>query len=294
MKKMPNAQCTSYQPNPADVPRHDNHIHHVGCVSYLNAKPLIFGFEDEYDDNVYYAPPAELLDMLNRGLVEIALCPVIDYYRSDRPLEIMPVGGIASDGPTLTVRLFSRRPVESLRTVLADGESHSSVTLLRIILAELFDCYPTINSVTIDPMVFESADRPDAILLIGDKVIHYQKMALRHFPAELDLGEAWKKLTGLPFQFAIWMSRIGSSHDNIMERLDNLREKNMTRLDTIVSRHAKEHGWPPKLARDYLGRIMRYEITPPQLEAVARYAEYAYRHGIISHIRPLSIHNLTR
>ena len=43
-----------------------------------------------------------------------------------------------------------------------------------------------------------------AMLLIGDKVVTREP---RGMGFQLDLGAAWKELTGLPFVFAVWMVR---------------------------------------------------------------------------------------
>ena len=113
-------------------------VHRIGCVGYLNAKPLIEGLEGLADPVVRLDVPSALVADLERGEVDIALCPVIDYYRSGQPLVVVPVGCIASDGPTQTVRLFSQVPIDSITRVHADTDSHTSVALLRVLLDEMY------------------------------------------------------------------------------------------------------------------------------------------------------------
>src|SRR5690606_3262255 len=115
----------------------------VGCVSFLNSKPLIDGVEGP-GVSVHYAVPAQLLGMLEAGEVDVALCPVIDYHRASAPLVIVPVGGIASDGPTFTVRLYSQVPIERVTTVDADTDSHTSVALMRVLLDAMYGLRPQI------------------------------------------------------------------------------------------------------------------------------------------------------
>src|SRR6266478_2379165 len=110
----------------------------IGSVSYLNAKPLIYGLENEPDLSLILDVPSKLLPGLRDKRFDIALLPVIDYQRLDG-LKIVPSGGIGCDGPTLTVRIFSRVPIERIRTLACDTDSHTSVALARIILAEEFD-----------------------------------------------------------------------------------------------------------------------------------------------------------
>ena len=83
----------------------------VGSVSYLNAKPLIHGLENDPNVDLQLAVPARLLDGLRSRQFDVALLPVIDYQRL-RDARIVPSGGIGCDGPTLTVRIFSRTPIE--------------------------------------------------------------------------------------------------------------------------------------------------------------------------------------
>ena len=53
-----------------------------------------------------------------------------------RSLVVVPGGAIGADGETMTVRLFSRRPLDELETVHVDPDSHTSVVLMRILLAQ--------------------------------------------------------------------------------------------------------------------------------------------------------------
>ena len=83
----------------------------VAAVSYLNARPLIHGLEANPAVELSLDVPSRLLDGLRDATSDVALLPVIDYQRLDG-LTIIPAGGIGSDGPTLTVRIFSRVPIE--------------------------------------------------------------------------------------------------------------------------------------------------------------------------------------
>src|SRR3954451_22145665 len=109
----------------------------VGSVSFLNAKPLIYGLESASDVELSLAVPSRLLEGLRSAALDVALLPVIDYQRMPG-LRVVPSGGIACDGETLTVRLFSRRPVEQIRRLACDADSHTSVALARVILAERY------------------------------------------------------------------------------------------------------------------------------------------------------------
>lgn len=259
----------------------------VGCVSFLNAKPLIEGFRESVPPDVQleFDVPSALLDGLETGRTDIALCPVIDFYRSHEPLEIVPVGGIGCHRSTLTVKLCSRTPIDQIRCIHADTDSHTSVALVQIVLHEAYGIRPQIASYDAND---DNNDRPDTVLLIGDKVVHAAPPTLQ-YQYQLDLGEVWAAQTGLPFVFAVWMARQGADLGPIPRMLEARRVDNALRIDQIVTDHAEAHGWPQDLARQYLGQLLHYEIGPAQLEAIDIFAAKAHKLGLIGAPRPLCV-----
>src|SRR5687768_7446872 len=160
----------------------------VGSVSFLNAKPLIYGLENEQGVRLTLDVPAKLLAGLADHRFDVALLPVIDYQRMPG-LKLLTSGGIGCDGPTLTVRVFSPVPVERIRVLACDTDSHTSVALARILLAERHGVRP--EFVPLDRVTSrQGSTAPDvARLLIGDKVVCEELAGLPH---QLDLGEEWK------------------------------------------------------------------------------------------------------
>ncbi len=276
---------TGHSPAPARLAR-------VGCVSYLNAKPLIEGLAEAGDVEVQYDVPSRLCDDLVTGAVDLALCSIIDYFRTPG-LRLVPVGGIGCLGRTLTVRLFSRDPIAQLTQIHADTDSHTSVALLRVVLAEQFNITPELvpfRAANYDyASHLDDPDRPRAMLLIGDKVVTRSPKAVE-FPHQLDLGEAWRALTDLPFVFAMWMTRQEVDLGPLPARLDALCRANDPRRAAIAMQHAQAHRWPTDLAQHYLAQLLHYEIGPEQLTAVRRFADLAHRHGVIDHPRPLDLY----
>jgi chorismate dehydratase len=248
----------------------------IGGVSYLNAKPLLWGLETPEVD-LTLDVPARLLDGLREGRFDIALLPVIDYQRM-AGLRLLHAGAIGSDGPALTVRIFSRVPAERIESLACDPDSHTSVVLARILLAERYDIRPRL------PALAAGVDA-DAVLLIGDKVVCAPPRGFSH---ELDLGAAWKELTGLPFVFAVWMARPEvAGHEVVVTRLNQALQQGLANLPEIVRRYAVPRGWPAELAVQYLTRNMDYRLGPPQMEAIRRFFEMAAKHGLIDPPRPV-------
>jgi chorismate dehydratase len=253
----------------------------VGSVSYLNAKPLIHHLEDDRRVQLKLAVPAQLLDGLLSGQLDVALLPVIDYQRLPHGL-VVPSGGIGCDGETLTVRIFSRRPIPRIKTLACDTESHTSVALAQIILAEYLGVSPKFVPLSSDNSAV------DARLLIGDKVVTDAPAGMDH---QLDLGSAWKDWTGKPFVFAVWTTRKGIDLDDLPDRLAIARQRGLADLPSIIAAHAAPHGWPKDLAMKYLSRHLKFEIGPAQLDAIRLFHQLAARHEIIpSPPRPLEIY----
>jgi len=263
-------------------------VHRIGCVGFLNSLPLIHGAADWPDTTVTFDVPSRLLDALLGGGVDLALCPVIDYFTSPDPLQIVPVGGIGCEGRTLTVRLFSRVPPEDVVDVKVDADSHTSINLLRILFAERYG--RSVNITRFDArhemLTDDSEARPEAMLLIGDKVVAAEP-SRRAYPFQIDLGEAWGDLTGLPFVFAVWMTRQDAPLGDLPGRLEQLKHRNLARLNDLIDAAAPANNWPVDIARTYLGRLLCYEIGPRQLQAIERFALLAHRHGLIDRPRPL-------
>jgi len=257
----------------------------IATVSYLNARPLIDGIERETGAEVVRRVPSELLATLESGDASIALGPVIDFQKSTSELEIVPAGAIGCDGPALTVKLFSSRPIEALDEIAVDGDSHTSVALLRIVMQTLFERRPALRVLS----TIAENPPPDAVLLIGDKVITATPDH-EFYPHELDLGTAWRELSGKPFVFATWMTRVGSELGDLPDRLDRIRRDNHERLAEIALRHAEDSGWPKDLAISYLSRNLRYELGRPELAGIEEFWSRCHELGIIDELRPMRLY----
>lgn len=252
--------------------RQTNATFRVGSVSFLNATPLIYGLTELADVRLSLEVPSRLLDGLRQGRYDVALLPVIDYQRLPG-LRLLASGGIGCDGPTLTVRLFSAAPFERVRTLACDTDSHTSVALARIIFAERFGFVPEFVPLSRD------VNGSSARLLIGDKVVSDEPRGLPH---QLDLGEAWKQLTGLPFVFAAWMARGEADLGDLPRRLERAKSEGLAHVDEIIAREAPRRGWPADVACRYLTQFLKFDIGPAQLEAIERFHALAWKHGVLA------------
>ncbi|HZZ43049.1 MAG TPA: menaquinone biosynthesis protein [Tepidisphaeraceae bacterium] len=246
----------------------------LGSVSYLNAKPLIYGLERDDGVELNLAVPSKLLEGLREGRFDVALLPVIDYQRMEG-LRIVPSGGIGSDGETLTVRIFSRGPIEKIERLACDTDSHTSVALARVLLAERYGRRPEL----VDLGSKEAAGGFDGLLLIGDKVVCEEP---EEYGEQIDLGESWKELTGLPFVFAAWMVRQGVELGDLPMKLEAAKRAGLKHVDELVRAYAVPRGWPAEVARRYLTQHLKYDIGPREIEAIALFHQLAAKHGVLA------------
>jgi chorismate dehydratase len=244
----------------------------IACVEYLNTVPLIEGLEKLGGVELQRAAPSRIVDLLTGGRADIGLVSLIDAARSPTPLTLLAAGMIGCDGPTMTVRIFAKAPLDQIRRLRADTDSHTSVALASLLLKRLhgIDVEIIDYDAREDAALGEDGQPADATLLIGDKVVT-QAPSCDDFPHQLDLGDAWKQLTGLPFVYAVWMCRAGDEDDPAIQAaaaaLDRARRHNALRMGWIVSRRAEELRWPRDLAERYLGELLRFEVGPREREA---------------------------
>ena len=265
-------------------------------MRYLNTVPIIAGLDKAVGIRIRLEPPARLIELLaptdpgQSPEVDLALCSIIDYQRSPHPLQIVPVGVIACDGPTRTVRVFSRVPLAEVKELYADVESHTSVALASIIFAEHFD-----TQVRISPFDALSAapasDWPDTVLLIGDKTLTHAPPRSSH-PFTLDLSAAWRASTGLPFVYAAWMCRAGEFDARpelrtVAALLDRQRRRNCARVGWSAAQSAETHGWTPAAATDYLAHELRYDMDDDARRAIEQFFDRSARAGAIAKVKPI-------
>ena len=247
----------------------------LGVVSYLNAKPLIAGLNTDRRIESVLDVPAQLAEKLDRGEVDAALVPVVNLARNDRRWRIVSDACIGCDGETLTVRVFSRIQPERIRTLHVDGDSHTSIALAEVVWRETFGTALEIVPYRGD----ESIEACEAVLLIGDKVVHN---TLVDYDIETDLGSCWKTLTGLPFVFAAWAAPEHVDTTGLAELLSAARDRGVRAAEMIAADFGPGLGWPVALAKRYLTKRLKFTLGPRQREGMRRFLDLAARHNLIA------------
>ena len=232
----------------------------VGCVQYLNSHPLIC----DYDGAVVFEHPSVLAKMLFADEVDVALVPVFEALRHPG-YQLVDGAVIASDGPVFSVFLAYRGELSGIRKIALDPASLSSAHLLRVMLAEFRGLHP------------EYGAEGDARLLIGNQAIDFRMNPANSDWKILDLGEEWKRCTGLPFVFALWAMRRGVSR-TVADELRALKESGIQRIADIVE---CDDFATREIRHRYLTEHIRFDVGEPGKAAIERYRALLVKHGLM-------------
>ena len=185
----------------------------IAAVSYLNTIPFLYGLRhsEELSAGFLLSPPSGCTEAFDEHRADVALVPVGGLPQiKDPDFDIVTSWCIGADGPVRTVVMVSDVPLKQVKRVWLDSHSHTSVALARILAAKYWKIAPEWVSLD-DYSVLENPREGDAFILIGDKVFDNEG----RFKHTFDLAEEWRKHTGLPFVFAVWVARKSVPNETI-------------------------------------------------------------------------------
>jgi chorismate dehydratase len=235
----------------------------IGSVPYLNAVPLTRGLEEQ----IIYAPPSRLAEMLQRQELDAALVSVTEVLLRDG-YDVLDGIAIAALGEVQSVFLAHRRPLSEVREVFCDPASLTSLNLVRVLLAErgLRPEYKPLAT-------YEHSRLPDYVLLIGDPALDFLRAP---HPHEIwDLGAAWFELTHLPFVFAVWALRRGIENSVLRQKLREAKEFGLDTLDSIISSRTE---YDYNFRKDYLSWHVHFHMGADEKRGLAKFIELLRRH----------------
>ena len=267
----------------------------VGAVSFLNTKPLIYPLlkkDIQTDIALNLDTPSRVATRLNHRELDVGLIPIIEYFRADPSRTnycILPDISIASNGGVQSIQLFSRVPVHEIRRIALDTSSRSSVALLKVLLVEKYGISPAFTTCapTVNPSkVLQNRQYPpfEAVLLIGDP-------ALRHLGTteySVDLGEAWSKLTGLPFVYACWVAREDASLGDLPQVLLQSKAQGIAQIPEIAQIEARKLRIPETICLDYLQNRIKYDLDESAISGIELFYKFAVKNNLAPPCRSLT------
>ena len=292
----------------------------IGCVKYLNARPLIRGWPGDVD----FDHPSALCQRLANGDLDVALVSSFEFLRN--PIyRIVDGVSIASEGPVYSVVLAHCGELSDIHEIELDPASQTSVNLLRCLLAERKLTPRLIRNIdfqSVRPAGLQPADSSamhsqrsrtaenisagrtgrmpmfqapaSARLLIGDQAIQFRQQHADEFQF-WDLGEQWRKLTGLPFVYALWLIRPEvADAKSVAQDLRVLRDENLTNLDDLIG-EAVAGGVDPgrrveldrKFLTVYYRKHLRFSFGEREKEGLQTFARLCVKHALLPSHEPV-------
>lgn len=241
--------------------------HRLVLVNYLNTLPFMSGLTRSFGtgQDLILAHPAECAQTLLSGKADIGLIPIGALIGKTGWTRVTDFG-IGCDGPVATVCLFGDTPLEEWDRVLLDYQSRTSVLLARILLTDHWQWQP--DMIAAEPGFEDHITGRTGGLIIGDRAIQARKKYAYCY----DLGEAWKAMTGLPFVFAVWVTR-GQIEPAFEHALNAAFQTGLTTIPDIVAAEQKQY--PDFDLVHYYQQNIQYVLNDASLRGMEKFLELA-------------------
>ncbi len=259
----------------------------IGAVSYLNSKPLIEDLQGLCPEaNLVLDVPSRLADDLASGELDVALIPSVEAFLNPE-YEVVSDACVATHGPVLSVKLYSRVHPGEIKTLALDEGSRTSAALAQIILSEQYGVCPEQQKLPLQKTTRDSD--ADAVLLIGDRAMSPPDET---FHTVWDLGEEWVNWTGLPFVFAMWVTRQNTNLGEIPEKLSAARDLGLAEIERIAAEGAQTLNLEYDTSFDYLTKNLYFRLGDSERAGLKLFQELAADLGLASDA-PLHFRELT-
>ncbi|MET0340553.1 MAG: menaquinone biosynthesis protein [Polyangiales bacterium] len=253
----------------------------IGGVTYLNAWPVLYGLMlGREPAQIRMAYPSVLAERLATQQLDLALAPVATLALGPR-FRLAPGICIGADGPVASVLVVSERPVEELELLILDTQSRTSVVLAQLVAAHLRKG----RALPVEPGDHARIER-EVRGTTGAVVIGDQALSLRaRYPHVLDLGEAWRAWTGLPFVFAAWIAQHDVLDDALCAILDRSLAHGLAARREIAHLWAAQHGGEPAFFERYLTDHVKYRLDARFRAGLTEFLARGARAGLLPEVR---------
>ena len=219
--------------------------------------------------------------MLERGEVDAALVPVIEYQRIP-DIAIIPDVCVGSKTAVRSVVLATRKNnLKKIERVALDESSRTSAALVKIIFREFLGFEPQWK--TAAPDLKSMLTDSDAALIIGDPAMKIPRDHFRVF----DLASLWHEFTGLGFVFAMWMARKGSGEKIRSIDFAAARDEGMASLDRVIADYPHPIEFSRAETKQYLTENIVFHVDEEMRKGLMGYFDLAAKHTLIEERRPL-------
>jgi chorismate dehydratase len=251
----------------------------LGAVSYLNARPLVFGLEREPRFDLRYDIPSECAKLLHAHTIDVGLIPSIEYLRGPRPYSFVPGPAVTSKGPVASVAIYTRKEPRDIRSIAMDTSSRTSVALATVLLQRVYGVKP--NAVPMAPDLEAMLGSADAALIIGDAALFLDHDSTG--AQKIDLGQLWTESTGLPFVYAMWVGWPQAVGPEDAAILQQARDAGVADAAGVASAYYPNDPARQSVAARYLRENIRYYLGYEQIEGLELFYRYATELNLASY-----------
>lgn len=259
----------------------------VGRIPYINCYPVYGGVDRglvPLDATLVDGVPTALNRMMAEGELDVSVVSAVEYARDSERYLLLPELAISCDGPVRSVMLFSTKPAEELggERVLVSRSSMTSVHLLELLFEHVWKSSPEYvpGNAEADAVAARASDDVAARLVIGDAALMLQsrehpvaKGHGREYPYVYDLGAEWKRWTGLPFVFAVWVAQRSTPVEaslHVHSSLIRSRDWGLAHLDELSAQASRSTGVSLEECREYFAGL-DWRLTMPDLEGLTEF-----------------------
>jgi chorismate dehydratase len=245
----------------------------VGRIPYVNCYP-VYGAVDRgvvrLDAQLVDGVPTALNRRMAEGSLDVSVVSAVEYAHDARRYLLLPDVSISCDGRVRSVLLFSDVPAHELggRRVVVSRSSMTSVALLELLFEHVWRCRPDFvpGDAEVADVARLGSEPRAARLVIGDAALFLTAGPRAPgsgdwpapYPFVYDLGDEWKRWTGLPFVFAVWVAQRSTPvaeslrvHASLLES----RDWGLRHLDELAAQAHAATGVPRSTCAEYLSGL---------------------------------------
>lgn len=231
----------------------------ISAVSYTNTLPFLKGIKasdkllKQIDLSVDV--PSECARKVIKDEVDLGIIPVAALSKLST-YHIISDYCIGSVGAVNSVFIYSDKPIDQIKTLKLDEQSRTSNGLARILIK---------NYWKVDVKVVMQGEA-DACVLIGDRTFDTKK----DVPYVYDLGKYWQEFTGLPFAYAVWVSK-KSLPESFVQDFNEALETGVSKIDEVIN----ELEFNPNFDfNDYFKKYLHFILDDKKRNAIDTYLKY--------------------
>ncbi len=251
----------------------------IGLFPYLNVQPVVHGLRGDAGVEIVIDVPSRIAERFSEGALDLAMVPSFEAAAMGAP--VLDAICISSDGPVETVILHHRTALRDVKSLCVDTASRTSAALAKILIARASGQLPETS--VFSPSTNEPTDA-DAILVIGDPAFAFTRAGYER----LDLGEAWKHETSLPFVYAVMVLGPHAIGKPNAARITAALQLGIEAAPFIAASY--NSGVDPVRAIRYMCSVIRYGLGRHEKEGLAHFYRLAREWGLLTQVKELEFH----